>query len=67
MHPRVLGRARPVVAAGELTMGADGEVFIINNLSGHFRCTRDTVLIAVGGIIAQGGKVSSDAIVRFEA
>ena len=34
MHPRVLGGARPAVAAGEMTLGANGEVLSINNLSG---------------------------------
>src|SRR4051794_20059626 len=38
MHPRVLGRARPVVGAGEVTLGDDGEVLSINNLSGTFQC-----------------------------
>lgn len=66
MHPRVLGGARPVVAAGELTLGEKGEVLAINNLSGTFHCTPDSLLLAVGGIICQGGKIVADAITRYE-
>src|SRR5690349_727462 len=67
MHPRVLGGARPAVAAGELTLGEAGEVLSINNLSGTFQCAPDSLLLAVGGIVAQGGKVVAGAISRFEA
>src|SRR5438270_12174966 len=43
-HPRVLGGARPAVAAGELTLGEKGEVLSINNLSGTFKCAPDCLL-----------------------
>jgi hypothetical protein len=66
MHPRVLGGARPAVAAGEVTLGEDGEVLSINNLSGTFQCAPDSLLVAVGGIIAQGGRCTADAITRYE-
>lgn len=66
MHPRVLGGSRPAVAAGELTLGQNGEVLSINNLSGTFQCAPDCLLVAVGGIIAQGGHCSGDAISRYE-
>lgn len=66
MHPRVLGGARPVVSAGELILGENGEVLSINNLSGTFECAPDCLLLAVGGIIVQGGKIVSSAISRYE-
>lgn len=66
-HPRVLGRARPAVAAGELVMGEDGEVLSINNISGTFECASDSLLTAVGGLVKQGARISADAITIFEA
>jgi hypothetical protein len=66
MHPRVLGGARPAVSAGELTLGGNGEVLSINNLSGTFQCAPDCLLVVVGGIIAQGGKIVAGAISRYE-
>lgn len=66
MHPRVLGGARPAVSAGELTLGESGEVLSINNLSGTFECSPDSLLVAVGGIIVLGGKIAADAISRYE-
>ena len=66
MHPRVLGGARPAVAAGELTLGDNGEVLSVNNLSGTFVCAPDSLLVVVGAIIVQGGKIAADAISRFE-
>jgi hypothetical protein len=66
MHPRVLGRARPAVAAGELTIGETGEVVSVNNLSGTFQCAPDCLLLVIGGIILQGGRIVADAIYRYE-
>ncbi len=66
-HPRVLGRARPAVSAGELLMGEDGNVISINNISGTFECTADSLLTAVGGLVKQGAVISSDAITSYEA
>jgi len=65
-HPRVLGGARPAVAAGELILGENGEVLSINNLSGTFQCAPDCLLLFVGGIIVQGGKIAAAAISRYE-
>jgi hypothetical protein len=65
-HLRVLGGARPAVAAGEMTIGENGEVLSINNLSGTFQCAPDSLLVAVGGVIAQGGRCSAEAITRYE-
>lgn len=66
MHPRVLGGARPAVGAGEIIIGENGQVLAINNLSGTFRCAPDSLLVVVGGIIAQGGTCSAEVITRFE-
>jgi hypothetical protein len=66
VHPRVLGGARPVVAAGELILGENGEVLSINNLSGTFRCAADCLLVVVGGIVVQGGKIEAGAVTRYE-
>jgi hypothetical protein len=54
------------VSAGELTLGESGEVLSINNLSGTFECSPDSLLVAVGGIIVLGGKIAADAISRYE-
>src|ERR1700682_3378076 len=66
MHPRVLGGARPAVAAGELTLGESSEVLSINNLCGTLLCSADSLLVVGGGIIAKGGLCSADAIIRYE-
>ena len=66
MHPRVLGGARPVVAAGELTLDDNGEVLSINNLSGTFECASDCLFVVVGGVVVQGGQIAADAISRYE-
>jgi hypothetical protein len=62
-HPRVLGGVRPAVAAGELTVGENGEILSINNLSGTFRCAGDCLLVAVGGLVKQGAKVTGNPMV----
>lgn len=61
MHPKILGRARPVVAAGELNLGRKGEVLAINNMSGTFQCAPDTLLVAAGGLVKQGAVILADA------
>jgi hypothetical protein len=61
-HPRVLGGARPAVAAGELVAGPGGEVHSVNNLSGTFRCPGESLLSAVGGLINQGAKITGNPI-----
>jgi hypothetical protein len=65
-HPRVLGGARPAVAADDLVLGDNGEVLSINNLSGTFRCAGDSLLVAVGGLINQGAVFTSNPIVIYE-
>lgn len=65
-HPHVLGGRRPAVAAGELTLGIDGEVLSINNISGTYRCATDCLLAAVGALVKQGAKVSADAFTPYE-
>jgi len=66
LHPTVLGRARPAVAAGELTVEGRGVVQGINNLSGTFQCHPDSLLTAIGGLILQGAKIRPDAVSRYE-
>jgi hypothetical protein len=66
LHPRVLGRTRPAVAAGELTVEANGRVVLINNLSGTFRCRPVSLFTAVGGLVAQGAVIDASAITPYE-
>lgn len=66
IHPRILGRARPVVAAGELTVGEAGEVLDINNLSGTFQCHPDCLLTAIGGLLMQGARIDARAVTPYE-
>jgi len=66
MHPRVLGRAQPAVSAGELTIGDDGDVFIVNNVSGTFQCASDSLITTVGGLILQGAIITPEAVSRHE-
>ena len=65
-HPRVLGGGRPAVAAGELILGEGGEVLSVNNLSGTFRCAPDCLLVAVGGLVRQGARVTANAMTSYE-
>lgn len=67
VHPYVLGRARPAVAAGELTVQEYGVVIEVNNISGTFRCHPDCLFTAIGGLIMQGATVAPDAMHPFEA
>jgi hypothetical protein len=66
VHPKILGRVQPAVAAGELTLLANGEVASINNLSGTFQCPPDSLLVAIGGLIKQGAAVRPDAVSEYE-
>jgi hypothetical protein len=65
-HPRVLGGVRPAVAAGEVIVGANGEILSINNASGTFRCVGDSLLTAVGGLVNQGAIISVNPIKVYE-
>lgn len=62
MHPKVLGQGRPAVAAGELTLGAAGTVLTLNNLSGTFCCSADSLITVVGGLVLQDGIVDIRAV-----
>lgn len=66
VHPSILGRARPVVSAGELTVENNGSVIDINNLSGTFQCHPDCLLTAVGGLVLQGAKIEPHAVSHYE-
>jgi len=66
VHPYVLGRARPAVAAGELIVESNGVVVSLNNLSGTFLCHSDSLFTAVGGLVMQGATVAPDAVHPFE-
>jgi hypothetical protein len=66
LHPQILGRARPVVAAGELTLGENGVVLSLNNDSGTFRCAPDSLFAVVGGLVTQGATVKPEGITRIE-
>lgn len=66
IHPRISGGVRPVVSAGELFLGEQGQVIEVNNLSGTFQCHPDCLLTAAGGLIRQGASLTADAIVPFE-
>jgi hypothetical protein len=49
-----------------LTLDENGELLSINNLSGTFQCAPDCLLLVVGGIIIQRGKIEAGAISRYE-
>ena len=66
LHPYVLGRSRPAVAAGELIVEENGIVVALNNLSGTFQCAPDCLFTAIGGLIMQGAKIAPDAVSFFE-
>jgi hypothetical protein len=66
MHPRVLGGARPVAAAGEIAVDELGEVISLDNASGTFQCHPDSLLTVVGGLIEQGATIDPDVIHRYE-
>jgi hypothetical protein len=62
IHPKILGRAKPVVSAGELNLGKMGEVLAINNMSGTFQCASDSLFVALGGLVKQGAVILADAL-----
>lgn len=63
-HHVILGRARPAVSAGELVLGDGGMVLEINNISGTFQCTPDSLLAAIGGLVRQGALFNNDSHAR---
>ena len=67
VHPTVLGRARPAVAAGEITIENKGVVQDINNISGTFQCHPDCLLTVVGGLLMQGARIKPNAVSPYEA
>ena len=63
-HHVVLGRARPAASAGELVLGAGGQILEINNISGTFQCAPDSLFVAIGGLIRQGAIYNNNTQVR---
>jgi len=63
-HHVVLGRARPAVSAGEVILGESGAILEINNLSGTFQCSPDSLLVALGGLVRQGAIFNTDTQIR---
>lgn len=63
-HHVVLGRARPGVSAGEVIIGVGGVILEINNLSGTFQCSPDSLLAALCGLVRQGAVFNSDTQIR---
>jgi len=63
-HHVVLGRARPAVSAGELILGEGGVILEINNLSGTFQCSPDSLFAAIGGLIRQGATFNNATQIR---
>ena len=49
-----------------MTAGENGEVHSINNLSGTYQCTEDSLLTAVAELVKQGATISADAITIYE-
>jgi len=65
-HPTVLGGGEPAAAAGEITIGPNGVVTEINNISGTFQHDA-SVLPGVKNALEGGGfKVAPDAIKPFQ-
>ncbi|MCA8982949.1 MAG: hypothetical protein KDA76_04245 [Planctomycetaceae bacterium] len=65
-HPTVLGGGQPAAAAGEITIGPNGVVTEINNISGTFQHDA-SVLPGVQKALEQAGlKVAPDAIKPFQ-
>jgi hypothetical protein len=66
VHPYVLGRAKPAVAAGEMSIEDNGVVTRLNNFSGTFQCTLDCLFVAVGGLVLQGATIRPGSVRREE-
>jgi len=64
-HPRILGNATPVAAAGEMVVGHVGEIIEINNLSGTFEFGPEVLQEVVDYLKAQGAIVLDDAIHEY--
>jgi hypothetical protein len=62
MHPQVLGGAQPAIGAGEITIGSDGMVTEINNESGTFRFTGQSLPGVEQAVKNQGLTVSPGAV-----
>jgi hypothetical protein len=63
-HPMVLGRARPAMYAGDLTV-ADGKIWDVTNLSGTFRFDDEAGLLAVAEQLRQQGFQLEPGAVRL--
>ena len=66
LHPRVLGDAKPALAAGGLQTGIGGVVLEIDNFSGTFQFEVDVLPSVLRALQAQGGEVSSTREVGFD-
>jgi hypothetical protein len=65
MHPQILGGAKPVAGAGELTVEAGGVVTEVNNISGTFQCGPETLPQVIDALRNQGATVRPDAAKPF--
>jgi hypothetical protein len=59
LHPKVLGGATPVAAAGGLLVEAGGVIVEIDNFSGTFRFGPEVFPQVLTALKSQGGHVSS--------
>lgn len=64
-HPRKLGNATPVAAAGEMIVGHDGEILEINNLSGTFEFGTEVLAGVVNWLRLQGARIGDDAVREY--
>lgn len=64
-HPRILGNATAVAAAGEMIVGHDGEILEINNLSGTFEFGPEVLAGVVNWLRLQGANIRDDAVHEF--
>ncbi|MEX2140232.1 MAG: hypothetical protein WD894_13285 [Pirellulales bacterium] len=63
-HPKVLGKAQPAAAAGELVVD-DGVVVEVDNVSGTFQFGPETIPQVIEALRRQGGTVAADAARPF--
>lgn len=63
-HSRILGGAKPVRYAGDMTV-KDGAISDVTNLSGMFRCDQRDGLVHVASILKRTGLTVVEGAVRF--
>lgn len=66
LHPKVLGEAKPALAAGGLQVGIGGVVLEIDNFSGTFQFDAGVLPGVLRALQSQGGQVSSTREVGFD-